>query len=216
MKIEIGPYKDWIGPYQIADMVFFWHSRWPANCERWDYRLHDKFGEWLSNTWVNDVCVWFESKRERNIKIHIDKYDTWSMDHTLSKIIVPMLKQLKETKHGAPGVDDEDVPEELKSTSAPPLTEEQTNWGDVDNNHFKRWDWVLDEMIWAFTQISEDADDDFYDAYEEGEEVKVHSWETEEDARHRGKLNMEKTKAHSNRIRNGTKLFGKYYQNLWD
>ncbi len=42
------------------------------------------------------------------------------MDYTLSHIVVPMLKQLKETKHGAPFVDDEDVPEELKSTSAPP------------------------------------------------------------------------------------------------
>jgi hypothetical protein len=51
--------------------------------------------------------------------IKIDKWDTWSMDHTLSPIILPMLKQLKEVKHGAPNVEDEDVPEHLRSTSAP-------------------------------------------------------------------------------------------------
>ena len=38
--------------------------------------------------------------------VKIDYWDTWSMDHTLSYIIVPMLKQLKATKHGAPYVDD--------------------------------------------------------------------------------------------------------------
>ena len=53
------------------------------------------------------------------------------MDHTLAMIIVPMLKQLKETKHGAPFVDDEDVPEELKSTSAPA---KENDW-DTDDNH---------------------------------------------------------------------------------
>jgi len=39
--------------------------------------------------------------------ILLDPYDTWNMDHTLALIIVPMLKQLKATKHGAPCVDDE-------------------------------------------------------------------------------------------------------------
>ena len=57
---------------------------------------------------------------ERKIVIHIDDYDTWSMDHTLAPIIAPMLKQLKATKHGAPFVDDEDVPEHLRSTNAKP------------------------------------------------------------------------------------------------
>ena len=52
-------------------------------------------------------------ERDKDIVIH--PYDTWSMDHTLALIIVPMLKQLKETKHGAPNVDASDVPMYLKS-----------------------------------------------------------------------------------------------------
>jgi acetylornithine/succinyldiaminopimelate/putrescine aminotransferase len=43
-----------------------------------------------------------------------------------------MLKQLQETKHGAPLVDDEDVPEHLRSTTAPPRENE---W-DVDGNQY--------------------------------------------------------------------------------
>ena len=72
----------------------------------------------------------------QEMSIHIDEYDTWSMDHTLAPIILPMLKQLKETKHGSPEVDDADVPEELRSTSAPP---KEKDW-DIDDNWHKRWD----------------------------------------------------------------------------
>jgi len=87
-----------------------------------------------------------KGERARKISIRIDKYDTWSMDSTLALIIHPMLIQLKQTKHGSPWIDDEDVPEELRSTSAPP---KENEW-DADDNHHARWDWVLDEMIWAF------------------------------------------------------------------
>ena len=113
MRVKIGPYKNWIGPYQIADMIFFWCEKHPDEklMERWDYKLQDKFGDWLANDKNGDdsrltkFCQWFESKRKRKIKVKIDNYDTWSMDHTLAYIIVPMLKQLHETKHGAPFVD---------------------------------------------------------------------------------------------------------------
>lgn len=128
------------------------------------------------------------SDDENNPRIEeviIEPFDTWSMDHTLSLIIVPMLKQLKETQHGAPYVDDEDVPEEIRSTSAPP---KENDW-DVDGNHFKRWEWVMDEMIWAFTQIKEDEIDP---------------------------TDMEEYKIRNDRIKRGTTLFGKYYKGLWD
>ena len=197
MKVYIGPYKNWIGPYQIADIVFFWLDSWSTEEQekRWDYRLHDKFGDWLASTWVNKLCEWVHTKRPQVIKIHIDKYDTWGMDHTLAPIILPMLKQLHKTKHGAPWVDDEDVPEELRSTNAPPLTEKEKNIGEVDDNFTKRWDWVLEEMIWAFEQkVDESSDDCFYlDGFDRvGYEV----WQK--------------------RKTNGFKLFGKYYENLWD
>jgi hypothetical protein len=122
------------------------------------------------------------SKKERKISVKIDPWDTWSMDHTLAYIVAPMLKQLRETKHGAPFTDDADVPEHLRTSAAPPTENE---W-DTDDNHFKRWDWIMDEMIFAFeSKLIDDVD-----------------WEHRE--------------AHHERIANGFRLFGKYYEHLWD
>ena len=149
--------------------------------------------------------IWFD-RRTQKIKVRIDKWDTWSMDHTLAHIVLPMLVQLKATKHGAPWVDDEDVPEELRSTSAPPIENEY----DTDDFHFKRWDWVLDEMIWAFEQKCRDYwEDDYYGDYVEdqknGSMAGSFEW-----------VDHEGQKAHQARMSNGFRLFGKYYENLWD
>lgn len=144
MKVYIGPYKYWVGPYQIAEKILFWLDRYE------DDRVQ-KLGRWLAGgedggSWLARLCRWIDSKRNRKIKIRIDRYDTWNMDDTLALIILPMLKQLQKEKHGAPWVDDKDVPKELRRSSAPPV---ENDW-DVDDNFFKRWDWVMGEMIAAF------------------------------------------------------------------
>ena len=149
--------------------------------------------------------IWFD-RRTQKVKVRIDKWDTWSMDHTLAPIILPMLKQLQETKHGAPNVDDVDVPEGLKSTSAEP---KENDW-DTDSNQFKRWDWALDEMIWSFEQKNLDSwEENYYGPYIEGDDGKLLSghFAWVDDA---GRLK------HQERMTNGFRLFGKYYENLWD
>lgn len=174
MKIYIGPHKTWIGPYQIANLL-----RYVGVGE--DTR--DSIGERLSKTRLKNLCEWVESKRHRTIKVRIDPYDTWSMDSTLSHIILPMLVQLAATKHGAPFTDDADAPEHLRSTSAPP---KENEW-DTDEHHFTRWDWILNEMIFAFQRVSDEATDGI---------------EFDETLR--------------KREANGFQLFGKYYRALWD
>ena len=191
MKVYIGPYRNWTGPYQIAEKLLFWMDK------NKDSRV-DNFGEWLakSDTIVN-VCEWIYSKKKRKTKIRIDKYDTWNMDHTLALIVLPMLKQLKATKHGSPLVDNEDVPENLRSTAA----DAKENEWDTDSNHFKRWDWVMDEMIYAFEkELDEDWEMEIYQREPEG-------WDDEKFA---------DRKVIQDRIANGFRLFGKYYQGLWD
>ena len=57
-------------------------------------------------------------RKNRKIKVLIDKYDTWGMDYTLAYIIHPLLVQLKESMLVSPFIDDEDVLEILRSTNS--------------------------------------------------------------------------------------------------
>ena len=135
--------------------------------------------------------IWFD-RRKQKINIRIDKHDTWSMDYTLAPIILPMLVQLKDNKHGAPEVDPEDVPEELRQTS-----EEYHQYkrnGETDPKFFDRWDWVMNEMIYAF-DCKANKDDVFM----------RFDWD-----------DRESMKIEQDRISNGFRLFGKYYESLWD
>jgi hypothetical protein len=186
LKVKIGPYKDrWVGPYQIANALKIFGVS--------EDKCHD-IGTKLSETPLNAICEWIHAHDpwiKRKVKVKIDAYDTWSMDHTLSLIILPMLIQLKETKHGAPYVEDSDVPDALKSTAAPKKEHDY----DTDENHFKRWDWVLDEMINAFDKISDD------------------SWEGQYTS---GKGDYDGLNVEHKRISNGLRLFGTYFQGLWD
>ena len=241
MKVYINNYKDhWISPYTMLDYMFFW-TDW-SKCSRnksiqnaldeiegkYKYIEHPEWVEKWSDRLlpISKAIQWVWSKVDRKIDyVKIDRWDTWSMDHTLSYIILPMLKQLKESKHGAPFVDDEDVPDELKSTSAPP---KENEW-DTDDNHFKRWDYVLDEMIYAFEHK---VDDSWHDAYrsgdmdilwvpvdKDGNEVPKgeHKFSQMRDGpKNTYKCDYDGMQIVEDRMKNGFRLFGKYYQGLWD
>ena len=207
MKVYIGPYTSWVGPYQLGNLL----KRVGLSEER----CH-AVGDWLSTTWVSTLCQKIEDRKKRKVKIRVDYYDTWNMNSTLAMVVVPMLKQLKEKKHGAPLVADKDVPAELRSTAAAP---KEFPW-DIDNNHFARWDWVLDEMIWAFEQYLPETD--WETQYWSGEadwvfeELPDGNTEMKEGPNHTHKLDEKGHKAHTKRIQNGINLFAKYYGNLWD
>ena len=215
MEVKIGPYKSrWICNIHSNYMNKRYGYNWPEYGSKGLNNKVEPFKEYflecLEDTlqWIYDHTInrFYLDRKERRVKIKIHKYDTWSMDHTLAPIILPMLKQLKDTKHGAPLVDDKDVPDNLKSTNAP-LSENE--W-DTDDNHFKRWDWVLDEMIWAFEQKCRDNwEDDYYGPYIEDQKngPMAGSFEWIDD---KGRLE------HQKRMTNGFRLFGKYYEGLWD
>ena len=212
MKVYINKYRShWLSPYIILEKVFFWREidYEEPKIEKWADRL-EPFSKVLQ-----DVLDFIHPRIEY---VKIDHWDTWSMDHTLSSIVVPMLKQLKEVKHGAPNVDDEDVPEELKSTSAPPKEEY-----DVDDNHFKRWDYVMDEMIFAHqSKLDDDWQEQFYIGVADYIHVEVPDekygklFQMKEGPNHTQKIDWDGMHAYEARIRNGFRLFGKYYQGLWD
>lgn len=141
---------------------------------------------------------WLGVPLERKIKVRIDPCDTWSMDHTLAHIVLPMLKQLRDTQVGSPMVDDEDVPHLPKKLLASQeamqydlfASEEQDelSWA----QYGERWQWVLDEMIYAFDcKVNKDE---------------VYMWD----------MTREEMEQEQKRISTGFRLFGKYYEGLWD
>lgn len=245
MKIKIGNYPDWIGPYQIAEKICFWMDKYE------DDRVH-AFGEFLAHgfakkdtnddrmftddrpkTWLYKLCEWIHSKKNRTVKIHLDRWDTWNMDSTLALIVLPMLKQLKETNHGSPFVDDEDLPDYLRlSGYEDGSLQKNLNFGDEEQYkkeswdlHAKKWDWVMDELIWTFEQLQPDCD--WEDQYFTGnsdfrskpivdENGKVTMYEMIRGPNDTRVTDWDGLQQHQERINNGLRLFGKYYTGLWD
>lgn len=132
MKVKIGNYTSWYGPYQLAKTLMFWVP------DENDSTTVHKFGEYLAygsvqtesevgevydifsdgrkTTLLYRFLSWIHSKKKRTISVRIDPWDTWDMNTTLGYIVRPMLKQLKEKQKGAPKVDYEDVPKDLRPT----------------------------------------------------------------------------------------------------
>ena len=147
-----------------------------------------------------------DGDEDRKVEIRIDDYDSWNCDHTLSLIALPLIKQLKETKHGSAFVDDEDVPEEIRSTSAKPKENEY----DIDEFHFKRWDYVIDCILWSLEQhIDYNAEDKFYD------HSKVNEDDDLMDQVKAIKVDTEGLEAFNARKQKGFELLGKYWMAMW-
>ena len=148
-----------------------------------------------------------EGDEDRKVEIQIDPWDSYNADHTLALIALPLIKQLKETKHGSALVDDADVPEEIRSTSAAP---KENEW-DTDEFVHARWEWVLDEILFALQAHADyESESKFYDHSDVNEEdelmVQVRSI----------KIDREGLEAHQERVQNGFRLLGLYWTNLWD
>jgi hypothetical protein len=212
MKVNIGPYKDHLTTHRIkCDYLELMYG------DAWIDVKEDQY-VWIDHIVVGildgiDFCLKPINKfRDRKIKIKYHDYDTWSLDHTLALIILPGLKQLKATNHGYSSVDNEDLPHDwLKDASGE-----------------DRWEWVMEEMIWAFDEIANDNPG--ADAFSSGTFdplwTKVNA-KGEEDPEggysrmdygpnHTFSVDFEGRKKYDDRIQRGLILFGKYYRSLWD
>jgi hypothetical protein len=234
MRVKIGKYTNYLGPYQLAELLCFWvkdvEDEFNVKCKpEWV----DNFGEWLAHgsvepeskigevrawgherheTLLSRFLTWIHSKRKRTIKVHIDRWDTWSMDDTLGHIVLPMLKQLQETKQGSPFVDNSDVPEELRSDEIE---------CDVSATHHLKWDWVIDEMIFAFETKCGNLsnwEDEFRTGKHDMQWKRLDDGSSEliKGPNDTSKYDTKGAKAYQERISNGFRLFGKYLESLWD
>lgn len=208
MKVYLSLYRDhWISPHTVLQRVCFWRVV-PGDDDDESISDDPVLEKWSDR--IEPLCKLYQRVMDR---IHppiryvkLDRQDTWSMDHTLAHIIVPMLKQLKATKHGSPITDLEDVPEHLH----PKVVPGPANNYDDETVH-ARWEWVMDEMIWAFEQeIDDDDEGKFHDHSGVDNTASINTQIRQM------KTDWEGLKAHQARKANGFRLFGKYYQGLWD
>ena len=167
-----------------------------------------------------EITRYKSGERKGEIKkcdVQVEYADDWNSDWTIATMVLPLLKKVKENKQGAPCVDDEDVSEELRSTSCAP---KENEW-DTDANHFKRWDYVLDEILFAMQEIANDNEKEppyhtKVGTMEFGEVDKktktgpviFEGWESTPESK-------AANKAYHDRIQNGCALFGTYFQSLW-
>lgn len=189
MKVKIGNYRNrWIAQWPHYNyMNKKYNFNWSENQTKGE-NIREKIEDiiqWVLNHTVN---LYLDTLKEQKIKVKIDPWDTWAMDHTLACIIFPMLVQLKKQQNSAPPVDDEDVPENLRSINAPP---KEYDW-DTDDFFFQRWNYVLDQMLFAFELK---AMDDWMEPFYNTDKHRIKEIHT--------------------KIDNGLRLFGKYYEALW-
>lgn len=191
MRVNIGPYIKWIGPYQIAEKILFWKD------EDSQDEVH-RFGTWLANnskgedSYLMKFCQYLHNKKARKVQVKVHKYDTWNADSTLALIILPLLKEIKKNRRGSGFVDLEDVPEHLRFSTADEYDTQRPfefyqetkpkgcNYPSVHT----RYEWLLNEIIWTFEMYQKDD-----------------LWELD--------------KVQEERLQKGLVLFGKYYRNLW-
>lgn len=221
MKVKIGKYPSWIGPYQVAEILCFW-----VRGKKDEYGVPVKpewvhsFGEILAHgsvepkpalgeprpiggrerpkTWLYKLLNKIHEKKKRKVQVEVARYDVFDLYTTHALILVPMLKKYVEESHGYPvGLDSEDVPKELR--------------GDDE----RMWRYIVEEMIWAFENVDKDSADFYTGEFDMVVVPDILGGRIERGPNHTAKLDQEAWEAFNTRRENGLRLFTKYYFNLW-
>jgi hypothetical protein len=233
MKVYISNYRNhWLSPYIILEKICFWEKDSDVFYNLEDKPKH-KYEKWVNfltpiSTAIQSVLNFL---RPRINYVKIGEYDTWNMDNTLGLIILPMLKQLKATQHGSPMVELEDVPEELRMTTKEEYDLQESfefyheDKRDSYDGVRARWEWVLNEMIFAFEHLLDNSwEDDFHSgemknktipcAWDDNGKPTMYEWVRQPDDTY--ECDYEGMNKVQERMSNGFRLFGVYYRGLWD
>jgi len=144
--------------------------------------------------------------RGQKIRVYVEDHDIYSADYTIACMALPILEKLRDEKHGYPMIEPDDIegmPEELKPTKEE-LQEYSENYT-PDSLAEARWNWVLNEVIFAMECITDDSwEDEFF------------AWEDPNNMMSLKMIDKEGYDAKQERINRGFRLFGQFYRALWD
>lgn len=125
-------------------------------------------------------------KRKQPDVIRIDPWDTWDAQCTAARILEPILIQFKQQSIGVP---------QSMFEPGDPVNKNGVHTKVAWRKAKKRWNAILDEMIWALHQCHDDA-------------VEISILQNK-------KLVDEKLNEYYNRIQTGLKLFAIHFRDLW-
>jgi len=117
--------------------------------------------------------------------------DLWSLDYTIAKFVLPRLIELKKQMHGIPNAMFEPLPDGEYSYNAEQMAVAE-----------KKWNAVLDEIIFAMDYIANSREWNYYPKKTWPEKTEKEDYEE--------LLKVEE------RVQNGLILFGKHFRSLWD
>lgn len=224
MKYIVRRPLSWFGPYQLLEplekaLIKFGMSEDSA------WKIIESVGSKIPKRPFEAVYKFRKNLPWNKDIIKIDPWDTWSMDNTLAPIIVKLLKQLKETKHGIPADfvyvgGEEYVPQlcfDFYSKDTRTL---------FDTHAEMRWNEVLDKMIWSFEELVTRESDSSYDEpyWEDMTDEEIQKDLNDPNSIYnilnvnssKKKINHQKMEEYYQKLQEGFTLFGKYYTNLWD
>ena len=222
MKVNIGPYINWFGPYHFVE---------PLKYLGVSEAIRDKIADALP-LWPFLFIEKLFGKRK--VKVRIDRYDTWSADHTLAVIIGPLLRSMIGKKQGVPG---NFLPDEYNSLVSSTEFWEEKGKGPLNTKATllldaasEEWEATLEKMAWAFEEYVKDDWDEQYWTGEYGEmkttpssdktfwnpitkkDEQVFKLDFEGSTR---KCDWEAREKHWKKVEEGIRLFGLHFSNLW-
>lgn len=177
MKFIYKPRGGWYGPYALARTLNPWKNQDKAE------DFIDRWGERFAR--INPLVrlfEWIDSKRKDTVKVSLNKYDHFDACTVIAAATLPLLKAMQDDWRGSPLIDAEDVPAYV------------TKGMDEQDAIHARWGYVLEEMIWAMTQVQPN-----------------HDWEAPYYEMNSAKPRND----HEARMQEGFRLFGKYFTSLW-
>lgn len=213
MKVFLGKHKNWIGPYQLADLLQYVGVN-EDRCER--------IGDYLADTWFNSFLQWVDKHRNRIMYVKIDDYDCWSAYHTIALIAKPIIERLRVTKQGTPAMVFDD--EYMSIINGKEFHQEEDDGPlhkrveELEKEAEKRWDDILLAMIYSFDQIIKEGHSKGSDQPNIENYVtftgKGLSCEFSSEEAHQAYNKA--ANEYADKIQYGLDMFGKHFQSLWD
>lgn len=136
----------------------------------------------------------------RNV-VKLDRWDTWSVDYTMTQIILPLLQQFRH---------------DLKYTSSVPFLEEfyDETGKELVDSPIDSWKEIIDTMIIGFQDMWDEHHNVKWDEYTFGDIDNVVHIKEDGSMKISGEY-LQKVRESQEKRQKSLELFAKHYQQLW-